>query len=307
MRIYQNYSIIINMSFLNVLYFVLGMFAQAYSMLLGKWQEGDIKKLLIAFGTGFFGMVPGKHERNYELNLHVFYSCIIAASTFTSVFNHRLISRVGARALLILNILLIFLIYIKFGFSYFIFGLIFIPSLITLINGFSNLDDSFKWQVFFYVWFSIIIVSIGLLYFAFGSLLQTFGWSDVETTASFSIFMTGAAFLYILSNAWYAIMLIPVTGKHQTLENRMAHVRQHMQLLAYGYVWEKDDWLGNMLAVILLPLLLIVNYHFNFIGMDLVISLILISMPLFSLTVPAVHSDDGIGEPPTDVIAPNLL
>lgn len=280
----------------NVLIFALGMFAQAFYMLLGRWRKGDFKKILIAFGTGLFGMVPGKNEDNYDLNFHLFISCVFAAVTFTSMFSRRLVSRVGARTILILNIILLFLVYDKFGFSFFIFGVLLIPTLLTLINSFSNLDKTFHFQVFFYVWFSIILVCIGMLHFAFSDLFKTFGFFEsVGYVDPLPLIFIGGAFLYIISNMWYVFLLVPMTGKRQTMKNRMINIRKHMQLMAHGYIWEKDDLLGNIVTVIVLPLVLILNYKFAFFSEQFFISTILVILPFLSLGAPSMHQDDGVG------------
>ena len=287
------------MSFINVGIFSFGMFAQAFSVLLGKWQNGDGKKLLLSFAMGLLGMVPGKNEHHYDLNLHLFFSCMWAASVFTSMFKYRLISRIGVRTILVLNILLLFLVYDKFGVSYLIFGVLFIPTLITLMNGFSDLDQTFGWQVFFYVWFSVVLVSIGLLHFGYGDLFKTFGFNgETGQVDPFNLFFTGGAFLYILSNAWYVIMLIPVTGKHQSMENRMKNIREHMQLLAYGYIWEKGDVVGNIVTVIIFPLILILNYKFGFWSESLFVSIILVFLPFFASRFSGINYDDGVGSMP---------
>ena len=117
-----------------------GMILEAFSMLSGKWQKGDAKVILITFAFGLFGMFPGKSEEVYDLKSHLFISCVMGAVFFVSAFRERLVSRVGARTLLIINILLLFLVYERFGLSYNLFWILLIPSFVTLINGFSNIS-----------------------------------------------------------------------------------------------------------------------------------------------------------------------
>jgi len=284
------------MLLLNVIIFAFGMFAQAFLMLQGKWEKGDARKILVSFLIGLLGMFPDEDEDVYDLTFHLFLSYAITAFTFTSMFSRKLISRVGARTILILNILLLFLLYEEFGFSYIIFGVLLIPSLLTLANSLSDLGKTFHWQVFFYTWFSVTLVSIGILHFGFRDFFTAFGWGESnEQVGILNVFFSGGVFLYILSNAWYAIKLIPLRDEYQSKQDRMRDIKKHMHLLAYGYIWEKNDLFRNIVIVIVFPLLLLLNYKFSFISKSLFVSVVLVLLPFISSNISNVEINDGVG------------
>lgn len=284
--------------FLYFFVFVCGLVSQAFFMLLGKWKPGDFKKVIFSLAFGFFGMLPGRNEESYDLRLHLIFVCVIAVFSFTAAFRKRLIIFVGARTLIVLNIITLFLIYYKFSFSYWLFGLLTIPSTMTLINGFTNIDKYFSWQVFFYSWFSIMIAIVSLTHFAFGDLMKTFGWSEATGEISYvGIFLSGAAFLYIISNIWYVIQLIPYTEKHQSMENRIVEIKNHMQLLAYGYIWEKDDFKGNLIILVALPIITALNHQFGFFSDNLFVSFTLAILPVLNyFKNNSKMAGDGIGD-----------
>lgn len=268
-------------NFLYFLVFVCGLVSQAFSMLMGKWKPGDFKKITLSLSTGLLGLLPGKDERSYDLRLHLIFACVIAVFSFTATFRKRLITFIGARTLIVLNIITLFLIYYKFGFSYWVFGLLAIPSIITLINGFTNIDKYFSWQVFFYSWFSIMIIIISFIHFSFGNLIKIFGWSEMGGEISYvGIFLSGAAFFYIASNIWYIVQLIPDKEKNESIDDRIFKIKKHMHLLAYGYVWEKDDFKGNLIILIVLPIITILNHQFDFFSDILFISFTLAILPV---------------------------
>lgn len=273
-----------------VVAFFIGMVFQAFFMLVGRWERGDFLKILASIGFGLLGMLPGKSENNYDPGMHFFFAAIIFIFAFTAYFKKRLLSRIGARTLLIINVLFLAVIVNQFRFSWPLAIIVFIPTILTFINGFTDMDRKFGWQVFFYAWFSIMVASMGIFHFAYrnlgilfrwGSIGEIFGSGQVPLVSPSEMFLAGAAFLYIISSAWYALALIPIPlSKRQTYQQRMIEVRAHMQMLAYGYIWQKDDFLGNFICALLFPLFLFLNYQFVIIGENTLISLVLAILPL---------------------------
>lgn len=278
------------MEILLVASFFAGMIFQALFMLVGKWEAGDFKKVFISFGIGLLAMLLGDSEDDYDLGLHFFLSTLLFIFTFTAYFRERILVRIGARTLLIWNILFLSLLVSHFRFSWTVVVMVFMPTVLTIINGFTDMDRKFGWQVFFYAWFSIMVASIGFFHFAFRNLGILFQWGEIGIMFGFGqvlpvspleMFLTGASFLYIISSAWYALALIPIPlSKRQTYQQRMIEVRKHMQMLAYGYLWQKDDFLSNFICAILFPLFLFLNYQFAIIGESTLISLVLVILPL---------------------------
>ena len=152
------------------------------------------------------------------------------------------------------------------------------------------MDKRFGWQVFFYAWFSAMVAILGIFQFAFknlkilfmrGELGSWLGLNEVPSVSSIEVILTGAAFLYLVSSLWYVLALIPIPlHKRQTHAQRMIQVREHMQLLAYGYIWQKDDVIGNFFCVIVFPVLLFINYTYPLISENMIIVLVFVFLPL---------------------------
>jgi hypothetical protein len=287
-----------NINLIYVAIFVTGLIAQAFFMLASQWKRGDLKAILISLGTGLIGMFPSEHEDGYNVSLHLLLFCCLAAFFFAGAFRKRLIRFIGARSLIVINIIMLFVVYHRFGPSIPLFAILLVPTLVVLANGFTDIDKNFKWQVFFYAWYVVMIAIIGLVFFAFGDFLQIFGWGGTQKTIPiFSLFFMGAAFLYIISNLWYIIELIPYRQEHQSYSARMAEIRQHMQLLAYGYMWKQKDFFGNMAILVALPILVFINYYFQIISENYFIAIVLSAMPLMNKEDNSpVVLNDGIGE-----------
>lgn len=281
-----------------MLFFILGLMAQSFVMLFPKWKKTDFIKLLLMLVAGSFGMLPFKHEVSYDVNLHIVFSSIIAAFYFTAISASRLISHIGARTLIVLNALVLFVVYEKFGCSHLFFILLLIPTFITIINSFTNIDKHFGWQVFFYLWFCSMLVIVGIFHFLKEETLNIYGSNpDMLQIPPLGAFFIGASFLYILSNIWYIIYMIPMPiDKRESFSVRILKIKRHMQLLAHGYIWQPNDILGNILILIILPVLLFINHQYAFISSNMAVFFVLALIPLVSRFGSSFEEpDDGIG------------
>jgi hypothetical protein len=282
--------------------FFFGMLVQAFMMLAGKWKPGDWKWVLGTFATGLIGMLPGDDEEIYSLSFHLFYSCALGAIFFTAHFRKQLLLRIGARSLLIMNVLFAAIIIDRFGLSWPLIILFAIPTILTLLNAFTDFDHHLFWQVLFYVWFTVMVIGIGLYNFAFND-LSIFNWTELAATGPLSVAFTGAGFLFLLCNIWFVLALIPIPGKHQKMSERIVEVKEHIQLLAYGYVRETGDEARNLIYLIFMVAILLVNYTFSIVEKSVIISAMLAFTPILSgLKKEVSIVDDGIGKLPGDNI-----
>jgi hypothetical protein len=68
----------------------------------------------------------------------------------------------------------------------------------------------------------------------------------------------GAAWLYIVTNAWFVLALLPFPLRRgQKWVDREREIRAHMNLLARGYAWESHDPLRSLAVLVILPLVLL--------------------------------------------------
>jgi hypothetical protein len=129
-----------------------------------------------------------------------------------------------------------------------------IPTALTVLNAFSDIDRGFGWKVFFHAWFAVILVAIAASGFDAGTAGSFFtGPNDVAAQSPVRMLVSGAAWLYMLANAWFVLALAPFPlQRGQTIAERVQEVRRQMALLAEGYVWEKDDPVRSLAVMVAL-------------------------------------------------------
>ena len=236
------------------------MVMQALFMLGGRFRRGDWGRAAGAVASWLIGLVPGKHEQEYHLLLHVFYGMLVAGATFTYLFRDRLLTRIGGRMLLAWNLLLVYIAVHSGWDSPLQFLLLLLPTVPTVVNAFTDIDRNFGWKVFYQAWFSTILVVIAIHGFDAGLLgvFEAEGGVAPALRTPFEMIAGGAAFLYIVANAWFVLALVPIPlARGQSWGSRMKEVRAHMDLLARGYVWEPDDPLRSLAVLVGLPVALV--------------------------------------------------
>jgi len=240
--------------------FALGMVLQALLMLGGRFRRGDWGRAAGALAAWLLGLIPGKHELEYHLLQHVFYGLLVVAFVFTYLFRDRLLMRIGGRVLLAWNLLVVYVAVNGGWDSPLELLLLLLPTVPTVVNAFTDIDRNFGWKVFFQAWFSTILVVIAINGFDAGLL----GVFDAEGSVApalrspLEMIAGGAAFLYIVANAWFVLALVPIPlARGQSWRSRMTEVRAHMDLLARGYVWEPDDPLRSLAVLVGLPVALV--------------------------------------------------
>jgi hypothetical protein len=267
--------------------FALGMALQALLMLRGRFRPGDGKQALIVIGISLVALLPHRRERHYSPVEHWFMVCVVAAVTFAAFFRKRLLPRIGGRILLAWNILLVFVVLRAGWMSPFLLVPLGIVTAFTVVNAFTDIDQDFRAKVFFHAWFSTILVVLAFRGMNMGPLRDFFAgeptvvkWSPVE------LILTGGALLYIVTNAFFVAALIPVAGRGQKWAERQEQIRQHMELLASGYVWEKDDPVRSLAVIVVLPLVLFAIARWGRVNDGLLVSAAIAMMPTLAGRVP---------------------
>jgi hypothetical protein len=240
--------------------FALGMVVQALFMLGGRFQRGDWGRAGWALAFWLIGLFSSDHEPEYHLLQHVSYGMLVAGVVFTYLFRDRLLPRVGGRLLLSWNLLVVY-VAVRSGWNSTLqIFLILIPTVPTVVNAFTDIDNTFAWKVFYQAWFSTILAVIALYCFD----LKLFDVFEAQSSVApaglpspFEMIAGGAAFLYIVTNAWFVLALVPIAGRGQSWGSRMKEIREHMNLLARGYVWEHDDPLRSLAVLVGLPVALV--------------------------------------------------
>lgn len=267
-----------------VVCFGVGMALQALLMLRGRFQRGDGAKALLSLAVGLLGYLPGRHESDYRLLRHTLYAFAAAGAMFAYQFRERLLPHVGGRLLLAWNILLVAVAIASGWNSGVQLFVLLIPTIPTVINAFTDIDRVFAWKVFFHAWFTTILVIVAILGYEAGP-LKVFFESDDSFAAPPSplhMIVGGGAFLYIVTNAWFVLALMPIAGRHQPWGERMAEIRRHMDLLARGYVWERDDPVRSLGVLVGLPLLLWAGARFGAVPIPALVAFAIAFMPLIA-------------------------
>jgi hypothetical protein len=250
---------------LGILCFGLGIAVQAILMLRVSFRSGDAKRIGLAVLFSLGGMIPGKHEHPYEPLWHVLLVFTLLGGAFAFAFRTRLLTHVGGRILLAWNIVLVYVV-LQAGWGWNrAVALLVVPTILTVVNAFTDIDRAFGWKVFFYAWFSTILVAIAIIGLDTGPLAVFFqGRASAVVRPPLEMFLSGAAYLYIITNAWFVLALWPTPlSKTQSWRDRMGEIRRHMALLAQGYVWEKDDPWRSLAVLVGLPSILFLASRFG--------------------------------------------
>jgi hypothetical protein len=275
---------------LGILCFGLGMALQAILMLRGSFRTGDAKRAGLVVLFSLIGMIPGEHEEPYEPLWHVMLMFTVLGGAFAFAFRQRLLIHVGGRILLAWNIVLAYVV-MQAGWSWQrVVSLLVVPTILTVINAFTDIDRAFGWRVFFYTWFSVILVVIAISGVNAGPLAMFFDRSRQPVLLPpLEMFLTGAAYLYIVTNAWFVLALWPFPlSRSQSWSDRMGEIRRHMSLLAQGYVWEKDDPWRSLAVLVGLPLILFAVWHWGSANRQGIVLLAIALMPLLAGPAPEV-------------------
>lgn len=265
-----------------MVWFAVGIALQAFAMLRGSIRRGDGARVYKALGFALIGMLVS-HSKEYSLLGHILLSLTLFATLFAYYFRERLLPHVGGRLLLAWNILLVYVVERAGWGSPATHALLATPTALTVANAFSDIDRIFGCRVFFHAWFASILAIIAIRGFQAGPLALFLGhgtsWS---VPSAIEMLVGGAAFLYLVTNAWFVLALIPIpTYRGQPWAERAKEIRSHMNLLARGYVWQKDDKARSLAVLVVLPLVLLVAARWGGVGERVIVALAIALMPWF--------------------------
>lgn len=216
--------------------FYAGMLAQAIFLLLGQMSFKDAGILLICLAGSLAGFIPGKHEHHFDLSNHWFPVACIFAIAYAVFFKKKILEHIDKEILMVWTVVGL---YTALQTPFIIehpplLILIAVLCLIAIANAFAGFDSAYGWQVYFYIWFLCILISLLVSQFAFSSMFSIFGHGSVPAEP-FAMFVLGMSFLYLVANVWYVIELIPIPGKHQSLDERLEEVEEAMDDLVQDY------------------------------------------------------------------------
>ena len=263
--------------------FYAGIVAQAVFLLLGRFEPGDFPKLGGCCLVSFAGLIPGKHETHYHLNVHLFLIACAFAIAYAWCFKEKILERINKEILMVWTLAGLYVVFRSpLVISH---PPVFIPllvlGLLPIINAFAGFDAAYGWKVYFYIWFLCVLVGIAASKFAFSTVANVFDFSHVtaEITA-LQMLVIGMSFLYLVVNLWYVVELIPLPGKHQSFSERLEQVEQDMEILADEYDAEQVSWWKTVLLLVISVSALAANYFMNFVSDETLIPLLIVILPV---------------------------
>jgi len=261
--------------------FYAGVLVQAVFLLLGQLSLKDARMILACCAGSVLGLIPGKHEHSYNLSFHLFMVACFFAVFYALCFKKKILVHIDKEILLVWTLVGLYIALqapLIVSHPPLLIPLL-ILSLIAIINAFAGFDNSYRWQVYFYVWFLCILVGIAASRLAFSTMFSIFG-HNATPDEPLERFVIGMSFLYLAVNLWYVIELIPLPGKHQSFKERLKQVEKDMDVLAGDYdVKPVPPW-KTLLLLILTVSLLTANYTVHFVSDDILIPVLIAVLPV---------------------------
>lgn len=132
-----------------------------------------------------------------------------------------------------------------------------------------------------YAWYLLIVVFLGWLQFPFGNLSIFAGGSGRGWLGPIDAFATGMASLYLLANAFYLYLLLPIPGNGQSFSDRMRQWHDLTHLMTQRCSDQDGPSHGQALAIVgVLAAGLLVNYAFALLPYSLMISVAIVASAL---------------------------
>lgn len=266
-----------------VLLFYAGMMAQAIFLLLDRFEPGDILKFLGCCAASLLGLIPGKHERIYNLPLHLFIIACVFSVAYGLCFKEKILEHINKEILMVWTLIGLYialrtpLVTAHLPVLLLLLALCLIP----IINAFAGNEPPYAWKVYFYVWFLCVLVGIAASKFAFSTMAHVFGFRHgAEEINALGTVLVGMSFLYLAVNLWYVVELIPVPGKHQSFTDRLANVKQSMKILAGDYDAEQVRWWKTLVLLVVAGSLLTANHFRQFISDETLVPLLIVALPV---------------------------
>lgn len=265
--------------------FFAGMLVQAVFLLLGKLEPKDLVIILLCCAGSALGLIPGKHEHNYDFSFHLFIAACVFAVAYAYIFKEKILERINKEIVMVWTLVGL---YIALGFPFIVSHqqltfLLLALSLLPIVNAFADFDQSYGWKVYFYIWFLCLIVGVMISQFAFSTVSAVFGFGHHTVPINpLTIFVIGMSFLYLAVNLWYVLEIIPISGEKQSFDERMEEVEEDLEMFAANYDADQVRSWKTLVVFILCVSLLAANYFRHFISDTVLIPLLIAMLPVLN-------------------------
>ncbi|MFH1402749.1 MAG: hypothetical protein ABIH11_00595 [Candidatus Altiarchaeota archaeon] len=270
---------------LTAFFFVLGILTESVIMVRksGKWGE-FISIIILSAITSFFVFAD---NTNVNIIFPAMAGIIAYAWMFATVFRKDMLPVITEEVILSHTILFWFLAFGVLRRFYFlramdnILLLALIPTAGALWISFTDRRLDFWGKAFFYSWFLLTSV-IFMAYYFIGGVVSVAYEYIAGSLSVFDSFFMGIVFLHLIANIAYVFELIPIPGKHETMEHRMREWFGYCKVLVGKYSDRQMKPFHAMMIMIFQGGSLLANMHFRFASDFLLFNLWILAIPLIS-------------------------
>lgn len=264
-----------------VVAFGAGVAAGCLNLALQDFEDFDGGDLLACFFIGLLAVIAGFYKDDAPAGdpehwLKVF---VVFSLVFGLAYKKRILPRIDKFTVYYFTLVYGYYVYTLGSITWApLYAVTAIPAGISIISAMVRFELSDPWKLFYYVWFMLLMAVIGVMGFNqrcfvfFGSSVPMHpGWLEM--------FVSGMAMNYVVVMLANAVSLVPLPGRGQSFSNRMAEVRDSIQVFE-SKVLVQDLPLGKSgLITLCLGLVLGANLAWHLIQPALMGSICIVVLP----------------------------
>ena len=162
-----------------------------------------------------------------------------------------------------------------------------LPSSAAVYTALVHERNGFWWKLLLYVWFLAIVVTLQVQFFPFWNLSIFDEKIDVSWHGPLECFLSGMAALYLVVNATWLYLLIPIPGRSQSFRDRIREWQKLTGLMANRIANEQAT--RGEAAVIFTSIggLLLLNYGFVWLPHSMAISIAILVTAVLMTSQPS--------------------
>ena len=266
-------------AFIVTFWFTVGM---ALNILPKLRTLNDIKLFFaVIIGSFLISLVPGKHEDVYDLHYHLKLFFVTAMGATFVVLRDRIIPRVNEQVLVINTVILgyalVFMIPRSIGIP--LGFLCMYPTMMVVLSIMTRQELDPNIQIFLYFWNDIIfLILLAVQYAAFMDSIPTF--EAAAFLPPWQIVTSGMMFATVALPIMGLAYLIPVTAKHQSLEDRLKQIREYLEKVVSNFTEENTTPAKVIFIAVLTWGALTLNRIHPIFSDFTIISLLIIGIPI---------------------------
>lgn len=162
-----------------------------------------------------------------------------------------------------------------------------LPSSAAVYTAFVHERNGFWWKLLLYVWFLAIVVTLQVQFFPFWNLSIFDEKTDVSWHGPFECFLAGMAALYLIVNATWLYLLIPIPGRSQSFRDRIREWQKLTGLMANRVADEQAAYGEAIVTVTIVGGLLLLNYVFVWLPHSMAISIAILTTAFLMTSQPS--------------------